>query len=289
MNPQESDAYVDQILAWRQEKDESLRGRDGWLALAGLHWLIEGTQSAGAGDEVDLRLPASMPRSVGTFEVRHSLVFFHRDPSLETPLEGEPSAGEPLRSDVDDHPGFLRLGAVTVAVIERAGRLGLRVWDNARPERTTFVGRTWYPVDLAWSVQARFEPATAGRRILVPNQIGDLNEETLLGTASFTINGAEAALHAVPNEDGKLWFLFADATNGRTTYPSGRFLVADLPEDGLTTLDFNRAYNPPCAFTPYATCPLPPKGNQLAMAIEAGESYGSEEPRTAHRTPRRGG
>lgn len=273
MNPEGSEAYVEEIVAWRREEDEALRRRDGWLALAGLHWLAEGTQSAGSGDGVDILLPASVPRSLGTFELRHGRAFFRRDPSLPAPLDGEPVAGEPLRPDVDVHPDFLRLGDITLTVIERAGRLGLRVWNNARPERTTFRGRTWYPADRAWSVRARFEPAAGRRMILVPNQLGDLNEEPLLGTASFTLNGGTGILQAVPNEDGKLWFLFADATNGKTTYPSGRFLVARPAEDGPVLLDFNRAYNPPCAFTPYATCPLPPQGNHLPMSIEAGETY----------------
>ncbi len=282
MKPEGSDAYVDEILAWRRERDESLCRRDGWLALAGLHWFAEAAQSAGSADGVDIRLPASAPRSLGTFEVRQGKVSFRRDPSLRAPLEGEPSDGAPLQPDVSEHPDYLRLGDVTLVVIERGGRLGLRVWDNARPERTTFRGTTWFPVDRAWSVQARFEPAAGGRRILVPNQLGDLNEEPLLGTAIFSVRGDTATLQAVP-EDGKLWFLFADATNGKTTYPSGRFLLADPPEDGLALLDFNRAYNPPCAFTSYATCPLPPHGNQLPMSIEAGESYGSERVQGASR------
>ena len=272
-------AYVDEILAWRREKDKALRRRDGWLALAGLHWLAEGSQTAGSSDGADLRLPASVPPRLGSFEVRHGQVFFRRDRSLPTPLEGERSDGAALRPDDSEDPDFLRAGEVTLVVIQRAGRLGLRVWDNARRERTSFRGRSWFDVDRAWSVQARFEVAPGGRRVVVPNQLGDLTEEPLLGSATFSLAGRAARLQAVPTGDGKLWFLFEDATNGETTYPAGRFLVAEPAEAGLTLLDFNRAYNPPCAFTPYATCPLPPKANRLRMRVEAGERYRADEAR----------
>jgi len=264
---------MDEILAWRQEEDEALRRRDGWLALAGLHWLAEGSQTAGSSAGVELRLPASAPAHLGAFEVRGGQVFFNRDSSLPTPLEGERSDGVALRPDVSEHPDFLRVGEVTLLVIKRAGRLGLRVWDNARRERTSFSGRSWFPVDRAWFVEALFEAAPGGRTILIPNQIGDLTEEPLQGRATFTLAGQTASLQAVPSEDGKLWFLFEDATNGETTYPAGRFLVAEPAQAGYTILDFNRAYNPPCAFTPFATCPLPPEGNRLPLWIEAGERY----------------
>jgi len=272
--------YVDEILAWRMEQDEALRRRDGWLALAGLHWLAEGSQSAGSSPGVELRLPASAPAQLGAFEVRGGQVFFSRDPSLPTPLEGERSDGAALRPDNSQDPDFLRVRDVTLVVIERAGRLGLRVWDNARRERTSFSGRSWFPIDRAWSVEARFEGAPVGRTILVPSQIGDLTEEPLQGRAMFTLADQTASLQAVPTEDGKLWFLFEDATNGESTYPAGRFLVAKLAEAGLTILDFNRAYNPPCAFTPFATCPLPPEGNRLPMRVEAGERFRQDEIRS---------
>ena len=248
--------------------------------MTGLHWLAEGSQTAGSSDGVELRLPASVHPHLGAFEVRHGQVFFSRHPSIPTPLEGERSDGGALRMDDSEDPDFLRVGEVTLVVIERAGRLGLRVWDNARLERTSFRGRFWFPVDQTLSIQARFDAAPGGQRILIPNQIGDLTEEPLLGRATFTLAGQTASLQAVPTGDGNLWFLFSDATNGETTYPAGRFLVAEPAKAGLTVLDFNRAYNPPCAFTPYATCPLPPQGNQLPVRVEAGERYGEDESRS---------
>jgi len=263
-------SYADDILTWRREKEDALRRRDGWLALAGLHWLEPGSHTAGSSETVDIRLPASAPPRLGTFDVHSGQVLFRRDASLATPLQGEPPGGA-LRPDTSEAPDFLRIGAVTLVVIERAGRLALRVWDNDRPQRSSFPGRAWFPIDPSWSVTVDFETATAGRTITIPDEVGGLTEEPLLGTATFAIAGQPARLDAVPSEDGKLWFLFVDATNGESTYKAGRFLVAEPPHVGLTTLDFNRAYHPPCAFTAYATCPLPPDGNRLPMRIEAGE------------------
>jgi uncharacterized protein (DUF1684 family) len=272
-----SSAYADEIQAWRQGKDEPLRRRDGWLALAGLHWLEPGSHTAGSSAEVDILLPASVPARLGALEVRHGQVFFRRDASLSSPFPAEPADGAALQNDAAEKPDFLRVGAVTLVVIQRADRVGLRVWDNDRPQRLSFPGRSWFPVETAWSVTASFETTAAGQTIRVPNQVGGLTDEPLLGMAAFTIAGQSARLQAVPAEDGRLWFLFGDATNGDTTYPAGRFLVADHAQAGRLTLDFNRAYNPPCAFTPYATCPLPPPGNQLAMRIEAGERFAKAE------------
>lgn len=260
------DEYVDEVLAWRRLLDERLRRRDGWLALAGLIWLDDGSFRAGSDPAADIRLPESAPRRLGTFEVRQGRVSFRP----EAPVDGAPPDGEPLRPDTHDDPHYLRAGDLTIVVIERGGRVGLRVWDNARPQRAGFAGRTWYDVDPAWRIEARFEPADGGT-IEVPNILGGVERLPLVGLARFGRAGAVASLRAVPSDDGRPWFLFGDPTNGETTYPAGRFLVADPPRGTVIVLDFNRAYNPPCAFTPYATCPLPPEGNRLPFPVLAGE------------------
>jgi uncharacterized protein (DUF1684 family) len=265
--------YLGEVESWRGELDERLRRPDGWLALAGLHWLNEGPNTIGSGPEAGIRLPSAVPPYLGVIELRQGKVLLSQAPGLP-PVEGAPPLGESLRPDTTGDPHRLRWGAVTLVVIERGERIGLRVWDNARRERTDFPGRRWYPVDLTARVPARFEPADTRERIAVPNQLGAIEDEPLLGAAVFHWRGEEGRLLAVPTGDGGLWFLFADLTNGETTYPAGRFLVAETTQSGTIVLDFNRAYNPPCAFTAFATCPLPPEANHLSFKIEAGERYG---------------
>ena len=266
-------AYLEQLLIWRRQKVDDLHRSDSWLALAGLHWLAEGRQTAGAAASADVRLPPSCPDRLGDFEVRRSQVFFY--PAQPFLLEGLPPEGEPLRPDTAQDPTFLRVGDLTVAVIERGRRLGLRVWDNGRLA-TAVQERSWYAPDSGSIIEGSFEPADSEATIPVPSVTGDVSDKLLLGTARFHFGDASASLRAVPSDEGRLWFLFADPTNETTTYPSGRFLVAELPVNGRAVLDFNRAYNPPCAFTAFATCPLPPPGNRLPFPIEAGERYQHE-------------
>jgi uncharacterized protein (DUF1684 family) len=264
-------ADLEQLSAWRRKKDRDLLRRDGWLALAGLHWFSEGRHSAGSDEKADIRLPSSVPARLGDFEMRGGTVYFHRSDS--PPRDGLPPDGAPLQPDTAEEPTYLRVGDVTLVVIERSGRLGLRIWDNARLS-SGFGGRTWFAPDPAFRFQAEFEPGKPGSVVPVPDVTGDVAEQPCLGTARFLFHDVPSSLRAVPADGEGMWFLFADATNGVTTYPSGRFLVAPPPErEGLVVLDFNRAYNPPCAFTAYATCPLPPEGNRLDFPVEAGEMY----------------
>ena len=267
-------AYLEGLERWRRQKEEDLRRRDSWLALAGLHWLANGETTVGSDAACDIRLPAGSPGNLGVLEVRAARAYFL--PTSPSAVEGAPLPGRPLLPDTAEGTTFLRCGELTMIVIERGDRLGLRVWDNSRLSATGFAGRQWYPPHADFVIRAPFTPAVGDATIPVPSVTGDVAEESLLGTASFTVGGRRASLHAVPTEGDRLWFLFGDLTNETTTYRSGRFLTADAPQDGIVILDFNRAYNPPCAFTPYATCPLPPPDNRLAIPIEAGEMYPHE-------------
>ncbi len=264
-------AYHKEIIAWRLQVEENLRRRDGWLALAGLLWLEPGVLTAGSDPSADLVLPASAPARLGVFELKSGSVTFLPEASLENEVAGAPSSGEPLLADTSGRPHSLHVGEVTLRLIERGGRLALRVWDNARPERTGFTGRKWFPIDPGLRLQASFSSPTESRTILVPDILGGVSEQPDLGTARFSLKGHACSLRAVPADNDLLWFLFEDGTNGDTTYPSGRFLVAEAPVREIIVLDFNRSYNPPCVFTQYATCPLPPEGNRLPIPIEAGE------------------
>lgn len=280
--PAPSEVYLAEVESWRRELDERLRRPDGWLALAGLHWLRAGANSLGSSVNSDLRLPLSAPADLGVLELREGKVFY-TPASENAAIDGAPPPGEPLRPDTTGDPHRLRWGEITFVVIGRGNRIGLRVWDNGRRERREFAGRIWFPVDRAARIEARFEPAGSGERIAVPNQLGQVEQEPLLGAAVFRWQRSAGRLLAIDNGDGNLKFLFGDRTNGDTTYPAGRFLIATPPQDRQVVLDFNRAYNPPCAFTDFATCPLPPESNHLSFPIPAGErSHPSGDHPTRH-------
>ena len=173
-----------------------------------------------------------------------------------------------LRPDSGD---FVDAGGVKLFVIHRGTRYGVRVKDNNSKFRKSFTRLAWYPVDPGWRVTAKFIPYSQPRKVLFDSQTGDKQEMTIPGVVEFA-RGAKMVRLTPVLEDNELFFVFRDATAGKTTYPAARFLYAEAPgKAGTVELDFNKAYNPPCAFTPYATCPLPPRENRLTIAVEAGE------------------
>ncbi|MEW6568902.1 MAG: DUF1684 domain-containing protein [Chloroflexota bacterium] len=272
-------AYEDEILAWRRARDESLRAEDGWLALAGLFWLRQGENRIGADASGEVVLPADLaPPYLGTLTVSSGHVTL--EPAPDTPLtaDGEPAGRIALRADTTGSPTILRHRRLKMVLIERAGRFGLRVWDSEHAHRRSFPGRVWFPVDSHYRVVARFEAYDAARPIAIDTMLGEAVQEDCLGRVAFVLDGIEGSLEALAGDDGGLFLIFRDATTGATTYPGGRYLTTEAPSDDQVELDFNRAYNPPCAFTPYATCPLPPKGNTLPHRIEAGERFVKDWP-----------
>jgi uncharacterized protein (DUF1684 family) len=261
-------AHIASVEAWREERYRRLRSEIGWLTLAGLGWLKPGLNRIGSADDADVIIPGGPPLA-GTITV---------------PDEGSPSAdgdflheGAPVRdlaltSDLDGEPTLLELGALRLCLIDRGGRLGIRTWDTQSSARRAFDGIDHWPVDAEWRVAARLEP-TPGRAIDVPDVLGDIASEVSPGDLVFEGDGTAYLVQALPGGDaGELWLVFGDATNGNETYGGGRFLYTDSPEpDGSFIVDFNRAYNPPCVFSPFATCPLPWPANRLPIRIEAGE------------------
>jgi uncharacterized protein (DUF1684 family) len=253
--------YREAIQGWRAERETKLRAEEGWLAVAGLFWLRDGEYRLGTAAGSDLVLPAgAAPAQAGRLSVGGRRVVFH-------PPDG--GASRELRPDSED---VVQSGRLRLSLIERGGRLGLRVRDPESPRRRSFTGLQWYPVDESYRVTARFVPAAAPRTIGIPNVLGDVIEMPSPGHVEFTLRGRALRLDPVLEGDApELFFIFRDRTAGKTTYGAGRFLYADPPKDGRVTLDFNKAYSPPCAFTDFATCPLPPRQNRLALAVEAGE------------------
>lgn len=261
MTPQE---HRQAVLVWRAEREARLRDPDGWLTLVGLHWLEPGENRLGSGIDNEVVLRGSdVPQRAGTLVLENQNVVLRRPGRADVPMQ----------PDVTGEPTTLDLGTLRMYVIQRGDRFGLRVRDHASPALAAFRGMEHFPIDPGWRITARLERASPGATLEVADVTGQVGDEPWPGTVAFQRDGREWRVHALPgDEDGSLWLVFADATNGRTTYGGGRFLYTEpVQDDGTVVVDFNLAYNPPCAFSPFATCPLPPPANRLALAIEAGE------------------
>lgn len=256
--------------SWHQQRMARLTSEEGFLTLVALDWLDEGENRVGSAEGSTVRLPSAAPSLLGTYTRRGKQVSFQPAKGVTITLDGKPFKGGAVKTDEDGPPAVLRHGSLQLLAIIRGDRVGIRVRDSEAPLRQQVKAIDRYPVSVAWRKQARFEPAAAGKTIGVPNVLGDVEDIPLAGTAIFTHEGKEHRLDAV-KEGEQLFFIFADPTNKTATYGAGRFLYASAPKDGRLVLDFNRAYNPPCAFTAFATCPLPPKQNRLPVAVEAGE------------------
>jgi len=273
-------AYVHEIEAWRRERLQRLTADGGWLTVAGLSWLKPGANRFGTDAANEIVLPAgSAPARAGRFVLEGGRVRVEADAGVAVTLAGKPVTRATLRSDAGGaEPDVLSLGALTLQIIDRGGRLGVRIKDMKSPARARFKGLSYFPIDPRYRVVATFVPHPKPVTLNVPTVLGTVEQMPSPGTASFARDAARGAprlrLDAVlePGET-QLFFIFRDRTSGKTTYGGGRFLYADPPANGKVVIDFNRAYSPPCAFTPHATCPLPPENNRLPVAIEAGEKF----------------
>jgi uncharacterized protein (DUF1684 family) len=269
----DSTVYHTEIERWRQQMEAGLRADDGWLTLAGLFWLHEGTNSFGSDPASDIVLPAGAgPEHAGIFELRDGTVTLHAAEGAGVTVNETPVSVARVRSDADGGPDRVGLGSLTLLIIRRGARIGVRVKDASSPVRAAFGGRHWFAPNETYRVQATFVPYDPPRLLPVTNILGDVDDTPSPGYALFRLDGLDHRLDALSDPNG-LAFYFYDATNADTTYPAGRYLKTAPPQDGAVTLDFNRAYNPPCAFTAFATCTLPPPQNRLPLRIEAGEQY----------------
>ncbi len=275
-SPPSADAHRVETDRWHSERVERLRDANGWLSLVGLHWLEPGWQTLGTDADNDIELVTG-PGHLGR------IGFVDGKVELET-LAGSGATVEHAAATRDSRPvvhvlspdsadtaSVVRMGDSNFVVIERSGRFGLRVKDPNAPARTGFTGIERFPVDSAWRFEAKFEPHPAGRTIDIASVINTVEPTPNPGAVVFEKDGRTHRLEAVDEGDGRLFLIFADRTSGKTTYGPGRFLYADKPIDNRTIVDFNRAYNPPCAFNEYSTCPLPPPENRLDLVIDAGE------------------
>ncbi|MFL6416271.1 MAG: DUF1684 domain-containing protein [Bryobacteraceae bacterium] len=255
--------YYNSVQAWQKHRVDGLRKPDSWLTLVGLFWLKPGANTIGSGQKNDFVLPkGSAPERAGTFQVDGQRVTYIGTDKTQTPVD----YGE---SD----PTVIRAGTVAMTVIKREDRLGIRAKDSESPVLKNFKGSTFFPIDPDLHFTARFLPDQ--KKIPILNVLGQTEMETSPGVVQFIYKGEKYKLR--PIYEGKtLFFLFKDPTNKTGTYQAGRMLNTPLPANGKVDLDFNRSYNPPCTYTPYATCPLPPKENSLRFPVTAGEKrYGN--------------
>jgi uncharacterized protein len=272
-------AYRAGIVEWRHEREARLKADGGWLTVAGLFWLKEGENSFGTDPSLDIVLPSgSAPARAGVFLLKGEETTVSLAPGVEGEIAGHvPDGAFRMRPDTSGSPDVLEMGALSLNVIERGSRYGIRLKDKNNPARKAFAGLHWYDVKERYRVVARWVPHVPPTTVRVTNVLGQVLPMPSPGSAEFTLDGKTIRLDGVLEEEGaqQLFFIVRDRTSGKETYGAGRFLYADLPSDGKIVLDFNKAYNPPCAFTPYATCPLPPPQNWMPVRVEAGElAYG---------------
>jgi len=275
-----ADEFVREWQVWHEQRDANLRKADGWLSLAGLFWLREGESSFGSGEGCDVRFPRG-PSRMGTFRLQDDgTVTVAIDAGVGVMREGVPVTSLVIEPSAPEGRDVLTLGSLRWYVIRRDDRVGIRLKDSDNPARAAFRGNDAYPPDPRWRIAGRFEACDPQRKRRVPTALGTTTEMTVAGVIAFAIDGQPCRLEAYDEEaEERLFVIFRDATSGHETYGAGRYLYADRPDaTGAVILDFNRAYNPPCAFTHFATCSYPPKENHLTVPVLAGEkTYVHEE------------
>lgn len=265
-------SYKAEIEQWRQKRMEDLKSENSWLNLAGLYWLKEGVSTFGSDESNDIVFPKDkIPGKAGLFILKNGIVTMTSLPEVEITANEKP-----IKTSVIFHPDSsgqpkLAYGSLQWFVINREDQYGIRLRDIESAAVKEFHGIERYETDPDFRTEAILEISSVVKKIDITNVLGQTTPQDSPGTLVFMINGKEYRLDALEVED-ELFVLFSDLTNEQETYPSGRYVYAEMPGlDGKTILDFNKAHNPPCAFTPFATCPLPPPQNRLPIAIKAGE------------------
>jgi uncharacterized protein (DUF1684 family) len=265
-------AYRSEIESWRARRDERLRTPDGWLTLVGLFWFEPGDNSFGSASDNDFVFPETAPAHAGVLTFEDGAVTLTPSPGVIITCNDDVVTRLTMVSDRDSKPTIARMGTISFFVIERGGDLGVRVKDSESPVLKSFAGIESFPIDPRWRIQGHFEAYDPPKVMSVPNALGSYFDEQCAGAFVFELDGETHRIDAISEVSKDLFLVFSDRTNGVSTYGGGRFVYADEPTaDGTVLVDFNMAHNPPCAFTRFATCPLPPPQNKLDLAVEAGE------------------
>jgi len=273
--------YLDDLGKWRTGASESLKRERGWLSIVSRDELAPGTYRIGTAPDNQVVLPKGLgPAHLGTIEVTRDKARLTLAPGQKMTVVSRDKEAPPDEFTARDIvSGATRLewvtqGRLSLQFVKREdGRIVVRAADRDSPRRKTFAGRLWYEPDTAYKVPAKFTPVANGATIPIANVRGEISYEKVAGTLEFTVNGKKMTLDGL-DDDGDLFIIFRDGTSASTTYPPGRFLVVERPKDGGPWMvDFNKAYNPPCAFSAFTTCPLPPPQNWLKGDVAAGEKY----------------
>ncbi|HNR92475.1 MAG TPA: DUF1684 domain-containing protein [Dokdonella sp.] len=264
--------HAQDVEAWRAQRLSRLTAPTGWLSLVGLDWLKPGRNTIGSAKDNDIVI-AKAPMKLGTVLLDGDVVTIELEADAVATIDGGNSARATLLDDSHEKPTIVAFGTVSFYLVDRGGRKGLRIKDSEAPTRTGFSGLDNYPFDDSWRIEADWVAFDPPQSLEIPNVLGTIDAMPVPGKAVFERDGKRHELLPVLEtpDATELFFIFVDRTSGKQTYGAGRFLYAKPAQDGKVVLDFNRAYNPPCAFTPFATCPLAPPENRLPIAVTAGE------------------
>ena len=269
----DSSAYRQSVEKWRHDYETQLTSDNGWLSVSGLFWLHEGENRFGSDPLNDIVLPGSAPAQAGTFDFHAGKTTVHIHPGVIATINGKAVQSAELHADNPQER--LVLGDLTLYVHASGERFAVRLKDKHSPLLKSFTGLQWFPIDESYAITARFVPYDSPKQLDSQNVLGDSIKMDIVGYVLFSLHGQEYRLEAEGNSDGTFFIVFRDLTSGKETYPASRFLDTDAPKEGsngkTVLLDFNKAYNPPCAYNPYTTCPIPLPSNRLRVAIPAGE------------------
>jgi uncharacterized protein (DUF1684 family) len=255
---------------WRAKHEADYRRE--WATIAGLHFLEPGSHTAGSARTNDIVLPASADDVIGRFVVQGDHVRFEPKPGSNVWLGNQPVTGPlDLADDGAPEPDALTVGDIRMVVHRSGTRKSLRVWDPGGEQARGFLGFRWFEIQMPYRVTGRLIRDEAPREVQVMNTFGDVDTYNTEGLVQFTLHGQTLRLRPFTTRPGRFYFVFRDGSSGEETYEAARFLYSDLRDDGTTVLDFNQAYNPPCAFNPYTTCPIPLPENRLSVKVLAGE------------------
>ena len=267
--------YKAELEKWQNDRLTNLKKEDSWLTLVGLYWLKEGENKFGSNAANSVALPKDKaPDVAGSFWLDKGHVHLTALPSANIAADGKLVTALDLKDDNDDSgPTILRMGTLIINIVKRSDRIGVRVKDSQAAARLQFKGLEYFPTDPRWRVEARFEPYQPAKMIPITNVLGMTSDETSPGALAFDLDGKTYRIDPILEKGETDYFIMlADETTGSETYGAGRYLyVSPADASGKVVVDFNKAYNPPCAFSAYATCPLPPRQNHLPLRIEAGE------------------
>jgi len=273
--PFDTTLYKQLIEKWRSDRLAGLKKEDGWLSLVGLFWLNEGPNKFGSNSSNAVVLPKDKaPGLAGTLKLDQGHVKLEAQSGAQITIDGKPVTSTELKDDNDDHGATVfKLGTLIMNIVKRGERIGVRIKDTESRTRQEFKGLDYFPIDPKWRVEARFEPYQPAKLIPITNVLGLTDNESSPGALAFDIDGKTYRIDPITEKGETDYFvMIADETTGGETYGAGRYLYVSPPDgNGKVIVDFNKAYSPPCAFTNFATCPLPPRQNHLPFRVEAGE------------------